>query len=250
MHHRILAWNRVEGERNTHNIGWVGGQNGFIDLHKVIGSATRWNVVVNILLHPEVILVVEREPGQKDILLGSRNGIFHDLAVRIDAAHLVTGFFAKPHCLATWFGHNGDRPGIRGLLNLEFGHFAAGGDAGNGVSDKFRRPHIVVRPVPDVDGDATGGGQREVLDLPVRRDFADGPGSLTRKPNRLTIVSNPQPVGTRVDLAGITIQADVILFDNVAVLIQPGDLSRKLQGYPEPTRRIKPHAVRAATGPH
>jgi|SRR5580704_10670291 hypothetical protein len=94
MHHRILAWNRVEGERNTHNIGWIGGQNGFIDLHKVIGSAKRWNVVVNILLHPEIILLVEREPGQKGILLGSRNGIFHDLdlAVRIDAAHLVTGF--------------------------------------------------------------------------------------------------------------------------------------------------------------
>ena len=104
------------------------------------------------------------------------------------------------------------------------------GDASNGVSDQFRRPHIVVRPVPDVDGDATGGGQREVLDLPVRRDFADSPGRLTRKPNRLTIASNPQPVRTRVNLAGITIQADIILIDNVAVLIQPGDLSRKLQG--------------------
>ena len=79
----------------------------------VIRSGGIWIVLVNVLLHPEVFLVVERQPGEKDIVLGLWHGKFRDVAIHIDAAH-VTGLFCKPHGFAAWFRHDREWPTIIG----------------------------------------------------------------------------------------------------------------------------------------
>jgi len=247
MHHRTGSRNWVESDKNLRKVGWLGCQDGFVNLDDVIWSGRIWIVLINVLLYPEVSPVVERQPGEKDIVLGLWHSKFRDVAVHVDAADFVSGFFRKPHGFTARLRHNRYWPAIIGR-DREFRNLAVWCYARNFVAHEFGDPHVAVRPILDIDGNASYCKQSKGLDFPSRCNFAHRAGRLAGIPDSLSVVANGQSVRGCVNLsrATATIQAHVVFRDDVAIPIQPRDLSRSLQSYPESTRPIELDAMRAA----